>query len=453
MNKIYNVLGCLTFILTLVSCETVNDIEGGEINSPNIVKVRLFYDLSSANGESMKRCTAATGAEAYSFFYSQFNDLIAPTYNITFTNSTSGEQYHFTGSWIDNNIVTLRVGTYNVTGYSKAEGIYIQEKCSVIFSDVITVADSTTSVALNANYDCSLLIFNKDNIASLTNNTVSENSSFYSKGDYWYAFVNDCIYGESDSYILGKYSNGNEFVAKTQGINFTKGKYYYYKDIQSFINFLQMEEGDVEFSNHEYVDLGLSSGTLWATCNIGASSPEEYGDYFFWGEIEPAKEWRECKYYMGNAGTARDLMTKYTTRDSYSYYGVADNLTELAPEDDAATQIWGDTWRIPSEDNMKELVTECTWTWTTLNGVRGYNVKGCNGNHIFIPASGSTRWSETIAGLGDCAALWTSTLYGQSSFDGDNYAYSLYYTSSKVQYNCKVGRVCDRECIRPIYRR
>lgn len=147
----------------------------------------------------------------------------------------------------------------------------------------------------------------------------------------------------------------------------------------------------------KYVDLGLPSGTLWATCNIGANSPEEYGDYFAWGEIVPKRNangdyseysWNTYAYDYSPTtywSTENNKMTKYCTN---SDYGSVDNKIKLEFSDDAATANWGSNWRMPTEEEVKELLTECTLTKTTLKGVSGYEIKGPNGNSIFLPGAG-----------------------------------------------------------------
>ena len=143
------------------------------------------------------------------------------------------------------------------------------------------------------------------------------------------------------------------------------------------------------------VDLGLPSGTLWATCNVGASSPEESGTLFAWGETEPIGEpnwlnlWGNYKWCNGSA----DTMTKYCTD---SEYGTVDNLTELEPEDDAACVNWGPMWRMPSEEQLTELDENCTWKIVTKNGVEGRLVIGPNGNYIFLPTA-EDYWSRTLS--------------------------------------------------------
>ena len=133
----------------------------------------------------------------------------------------------------------------------------------------------------------------------------------------------------------------------------------------------------------EPVDLGLPSGLKWATCNIGAESPEDYGDYFAWGEVEPdsSYNWPDYKWCKGNQKT----FTKYCTCNDD---GTVDNKTELESADDAAVINWGGSWRMPTEEEMRELVDNCTWTWTSQNGVAGSLATGPNGNSIFFPVGG-----------------------------------------------------------------
>ncbi len=135
-----------------------------------------------------------------------------------------------------------------------------------------------------------------------------------------------------------------------------------------------------------YVDLGLPSGTLWATCNVGASAPEEFGDYFAWGETEPKDhyDWSTYKWCNGDEET----LTKYCNESTLGFNGFVDNKTELDPEDDAACAHYPGG-RMPSWEQIQELCDSCTWQWTQLNGVNGMLVTGPNGNSIFLPSTGS----------------------------------------------------------------
>ena len=177
---------------------------------------------------------------------------------------------------------------------------------------------------------------------------------------------------------------------------------------------------------HEYVDLGLPSGTLWAACNVGANSPEEYGDYFAWGETEPKSDysWSTYKYYNSTENT----MTKYCA--SSDDYGTVDNKTELEPSDDAATANWGSGWQMPSREQCDELYNSSytTTTWTTMNGVEGRMITSkSNGNSIFLPAAGY-RYDSSLSNAGSSGDYWSRSLNTSDS----NYAYRLHFYSSNI---------------------
>ena len=160
---------------------------------------------------------------------------------------------------------------------------------------------------------------------------------------------------------------------------------------------------------HEYVDLGLPSGTLWATCNVGANSPEDFGDYVSWGETTPKDnyDWRSYRY--GDFVDARFEFTKYCTEADEGLNGFVDGLILLEPTDDAATANWGPDWRMPTKEEWHELYLKTTCTWTTQNGVDGRLLTGINGNAIFLPAAGCHYDTElTGTGLGN---YWSSSLY------------------------------------------
>ena len=144
---------------------------------------------------------------------------------------------------------------------------------------------------------------------------------------------------------------------------------------------------------HEYVDLGLPSGLLWATYNVGADKPEDYGDYFAWGETEvkSAYNWNTYKWYNGDW----DILTKYCISSSY---GTVDNKTVLDIEDDAAYVNWGEGWCMPTCEEVQGLKNTCTWTWTTQGGKDGYRVTGRNGNSVFLPRL-LLRWQPQSCGF------------------------------------------------------
>jgi len=157
-----------------------------------------------------------------------------------------------------------------------------------------------------------------------------------------------------------------------------------------------------------YVDLGLPSGLLWATCNVGADSPEDYGDYFAWGETQPKGNyyWGTYQYCNGSYLT----LTKYCNTAMNGYNGFTDNLTTLQPNDDVATAQWGSSWRMPTEAEWQELLDNTAHEWTTQNGVKGRRFTASNGNSLFLPAAGYRYWS-TLYDAGSRGIYQSSSLY------------------------------------------
>ena len=160
-------------------------------------------------------------------------------------------------------------------------------------------------------------------------------------------------------------------------------------------------------TNHTYVDLGLPSGTLWATCNVGADSPEDYGDYFAWGETQTKDNysWGAYQYCNGSYST----LTKYCNYSNYGYNGFTDTLITLVPEDDAATVRWGAGWRMPTRQEWNELLENTTIIRTTQNGVNGQLFTAANGNSIFLPAAGYLE-GGTLRSAGSIGYYWSSSL-------------------------------------------
>ena len=190
---------------------------------------------------------------------------------------------------------------------------------------------------------------------------------------------------------------------------------------------------------HEYVDLGLS--VKWATCNVGANKPEDYGDYFAWGETKPKStyNWSTYKWCRGS----NDTQTKYNTKGSY---GTVDNKKTLELSDDAARANWGGSWRMPTDAEWTELREKCKWTLTTQNGVKGYKVTSkSNGNSIFLPAAGY-RHVSSLYDAGSDGDYWSSSLTSGSPND----AWYVYFYSSNVYryyynryYGFSVRPVCQ----------
>lgn len=161
------------------------------------------------------------------------------------------------------------------------------------------------------------------------------------------------------------------------------------------------------YNGHDYVDLGLPSGTLWATCNVGASSPEQSGDYFAWGETKPMSTYNNWSTYFDTNDDG----------ETFQKYNNEGGKTELDASDDAATANWGEGWRMPSEEQIDELYGKCSWTWTQKNGVDGYEVKSkTNGSSLFLPAAGCYLESESsFYGAGSHGDYWSRSLSARYS--------------------------------------
>ena len=191
---------------------------------------------------------------------------------------------------------------------------------------------------------------------------------------------------------------------------------------------LDSTENDVivKGGGYEYVDLGLPSGLKWAKCNVGAEKETDYGYYFQWGDIVDKSNadcsWASYKHCNGSDTT----MKKY---NSESYYGIVDNIETLDPEDDAATQIMGGKWRIPTKDEIYELSVNTNREWITNyngSGVNGYkftsNKEGYQNNSIFIPAAGY-REGSSFDGQGIYGEVWSSSVVNSN-------AWALYFYGS-----------------------
>lgn len=178
------------------------------------------------------------------------------------------------------------------------------------------------------------------------------------------------------------------------------------------------------------IDLGLS--VKWAAYNVGAEAPEEYGDYYAWGETETKSKY-DWSTYLDSPNRNGDSFTKYAP----------DKKTVLDPEDDVAHVKWGGSWRIPTYAEQDELRTKCSWTWTTQNGVKGIMVIGPNGNSIFLPAAGYLHISSLFSDGMD-GKYWSSSFFERYSYT----ALFLYFYRAKVDLNYDLR--CYGLSVRPV---
>ena len=164
-------------------------------------------------------------------------------------------------------------------------------------------------------------------------------------------------------------------------------------------------DADNNTAEAEWVDLSLPSGLLWAKCNLGATAPEKFGNYYAWGETLPKNEYSKATYSYYNQEGENYSLNKYNTLEAE---GLVDSLTVLEAADDAATSILGDGARIPTDAEWQELIDNTTAEWTTQNGVQGYLLTAANGNSLFLPATGFQDGDSRLnKSTGD---YWSSSL-------------------------------------------
>ncbi len=216
--------------------------------------------------------------------------------------------------------------------------------------------------------------------------------------------------------------------------NGVKGNKVYYRTATNdkiALKWEEIEEETNEINNHEYVDLGLS--VKWATCNVGANAPEAYGNYYAWGETTTKSD-----YSSSNCPT---YGLSYSQLQSQGYIDGEGNLTA---QHDAATANWGGDWRMPTYAEQEELFNNCTWTWTTQNGVNGYKVTSkVNSNYIFLPAAGC-RYGSSLTNAGGYGWYWSSTPEEGNS----DYAYYLCIFSFNL-YMYNYNRI-NGQSVRPV---
>ncbi len=274
---------------------------------------------------------------------------------------------------------------------------------------------STATIDCEVTFDGGLEVTERGVCYSTTSNPTYSSSKVQSGSGFGVYTCELPNLSENTTYYVRAYAKNAEGIGYSREISFTTRTRTY-------------------MDGYEYVDLGLS--VKWASHNIGATKPEEYGDYFAWGETEPKEvyDWSTYKHCQGSETT----LTKYNTNSSY---GTVDNKTELDAIDDAAVVNWSGSWRMPTDAEMTELINNCTWTWISQNGVNGYKVTSkSNGNSIFMPAA-KFMWE------GNNGVYWSNSL-------STNYPYNPWCISFSVGgNNISIGNYTHREqgySVRPV---
>lgn len=239
--------------------------------------------------------------------------------------------------------------------------------------------------------------------------------------------VGQITYPASD--LVDANDEGREVQVIGYAIGYTDDKY-----VRTMVTFVRLVIDETAVA--EAVDLGLS--VKWASWNVGATAPEEYGGYYAWGETEVKDnyDWSTYKWCNGDSYS----MTKYCID---SDYGTVDNKTMLDSEDDVAYVKWGGAWRMPTFAEFEELRNNCSLEWTTVNGVNGFTISG-NGNSIFLPAAGECLRTE-VGGRGSVGYYWSGSLYIYN-----NVACHIYFDSYLYGSNYfSLGR-CRGLTVRPV---
>ena len=260
-----------------------------------------------------------------------------------------------------------------------------------------------------------------------TSPTIDDNKHIASQGMGLFYHTLSSLQPHTQYYVRA-YATNSQGTAYGSEISFTTSSFTP-QDTTGYLN------------GYAYVDLGLPSGTKWATCNVGASQPEDYGNYYAWGETETKDIYNWTTYKWSDAkGT---IFSKYVQDPAY---GTIDNKTNLDTEDDAATANWGEGWRTPNTSEWTELRNNCTWAWTTRNGIKGKLVtSNKNGNSIFLPAAGRMDGNKLVGAV-------LSGRYQTSVKGGNNLTYHYHgtYFSPATLGNGAMSR-CYGLSIRAVY--
>ena len=316
-----------------------------------------------------------------------------------------------------------RAYAVNKKGTAYGEEVSFTTKTKTIATVATTpatnVSYTSATVGGNVTNDGGASITERGVVYATTLNPTTANTKITSGSGLGQFTCNLTNMQDGTTYYARAYAVNEKGIAYGEEVSFTTKERYY-------------ENG------YEYIDLGLS--VKWATCNVGASSSEEYGDYFAWGETEQKDDyyWDTYKWQDEDAPYA-PLLTKYNT---ISDDGIVDNKTQLELSDDAARANWGGSWRMPTDEEIEELLELCTWTWTTQNGVNGYKVTSkSNSNSIFLPAAG-LRENSSLYRAGSHGYYWSSSLETENPGEA-------YYLELRSEYLFWEERYCGLS-VRPV---
>ncbi len=364
-------------------------LDGSTINATwgSGEKVDVYNDSDEKIGELTPKTTGSASADLTGIITGTLpsldDELTLKFLSASYTSQTGTLDY--IGANCD--YATASVAVFSLYGgITTSTARFTNQQAIIKF----TLKDKATSAAINPS---ALTI--TDGTSTVTLSDIPD-ATYTTNGD-GVLYVAFPAAGESKTITLNTTVGSDTYTYTESGATFTNGNYY-------AIN-VKME------SIPNAVDLGLPSGRLWASMNVGASSPEDYGDYFAWGETTPqsdnAYSWTSYKWCKGSEST----LTKYCNDSSYGSDGFTDSKTVLDLEDDAARANWGGEWRMPTKAEFQELIDNTTSEWTTQNGEEGRKFTSkTNSNSIFLPAAGY-RWADELKFAGSRGYYWSSSLY------------------------------------------
>lgn len=461
--KLKYILSAIVLTSAIASCS--NDVE--EISSEQSSPLEIMASIEG---------TRAAGIDDRVFFES---DSIGITVSGTFTDPQYNVKGVFDGSrWNLSTDISVPYGEYTIEAYypydkSNEYNMYVTAGTNHLFARTSFLSKGKEPAVVNLTFKhvMSRVRFEVSGAANnhldsivVSGSNIYQTSRFQIEGDE----VDDIYYFsefERGSVIVKNPSSSAEDIQVLDALlipadpstanltlYFADGKKYtttvslpklnvggYYR---LPINLNGKSEENPTHEGHEYVDLGLPSGTLWATCNIGAEKAEDYGVSFAWGETKPKTNFY-ISTYKWCKGT-HESMTKYCIDSSY---GTVDKKTVLDAEDDAAHVNWGGKWRIPTESEAKELLANCSWVWTTMNDINGYKITGASGKWIFIPAAGwwpgAEKEKEGVQGI-----YWLNSLSTSSTMP--SYLAQYLTITSTSHFIADNGRNCGLS-VRPVF--
>lgn len=459
MKRLGFILMACALIMVASQCKKNN-----ESNKPENNSELVFITLNIGGGT---RANVVPGEDIAPVYYAE-GDMIHVVSNGHYIGTLTYNGTNFSGD-ITSPMESQPLHFYFLGNVTPTESLVVGEtsSCSVIISDqttshpVISYAPSnqyysaaTTNYTATLINKCALVKFNVTTASDAATCIIGMNNKVtvdFATNEFAYNQEGDGVItleagnGEKWAILLPQegieegnaYSNDEVFTGICAAVPTVYENDYLPTGIEVTVTTTD------NLGGHDYIDLGLPSGLLWATCNVGADSPVDYGEYFAWGETQPKAtyNWSTYKYCKGSQNT----LTKYCNKSNWGYNGFTDNLTTLLSIDDAATAKWGSGWRAPTYAEWMELYQNTYVTWTTQDGVNGHLFTAGNGRSLFLPAAGCRSGSYYYGGDGNHGYYWSSSLNTSYPFEARFFEFNS-STFSMSSYSRATGHSVRAVC-------